>query len=64
MSQDGEEPRGRYGAAGGIYQGSSLFYLSHGFRAKDRRFADAFVYDTVAESWTRGELKKICVLYH
>lgn len=43
LSQGTNPPEKRYGAAGGIYPGQSLLWMSHGFA--DIRYSNTFTYD-------------------
>lgn len=46
-------PRTRYGAAGGVYPGSTLLYVSLGFAGE--RFFDTFVLDTSSNQWSTSK---------
>ncbi|KAL5006596.1 hypothetical protein ScPMuIL_015402 [Solemya velum] len=43
------EPRSRFGATGGIYPGSSKFYVNQGF--SDQHYFDTFTYDVTSQGW-------------
>lgn len=46
-------PSTRYGAAGGVYPGSTLLYVSLGFAGE--RFFDTFVLDTSSNQWSTSK---------
>lgn len=50
VSTTGTPPRTRYGAAGGVYPGSTLLYVSLGFAGE--RFFDTFILDTSSNQWS------------
>ena len=46
------KPEGRYGAAGGMFPGTSNLFVCLGFAAGDP--FDSFTYDVVKKGWYRG----------
>ena len=52
MKKNVVRPAVRYGAAGGIYNGGSRFYVGMGFA--NRRYADIYSYDVNSKSWYMG----------
>lgn len=61
VSTTGTPPRTRYGAAGGVYPGSTLLYVSLGFAGE--RFFDTFVFDTSANQWSTRFCEGYCHPY-
>lgn len=51
-------PRTRYGAAGGVYPGSTLLYVSLGFAGE--RFFDTFILDTSTNQWSTSKSYNPC----
>ena len=45
LPQGTNAPEARYGAAGGIYPGESLLWMTHGFA--DIRYSNTFTYDLI-----------------
>lgn len=61
VSTTGTPPRTRYGAAGGVYPGSTLLYVSLGFAGE--RFFDTFVLDTSTNQWSTRFCEGYCHPY-
>lgn len=51
-------PSTRYGAAGGVYPGSTLLYVSLGFAGE--RFFDTFILDTSTNQWSTSKSYNPC----
>ncbi|KAK3103739.1 hypothetical protein FSP39_021480 [Pinctada imbricata] len=62
LSGDTYRPQARYGAAGGIYPGSTKLYLHQGFSSE--RYFDLHVYDTVQGKWEAVFCPKGCTPYN
>ncbi|XP_078331514.1 uncharacterized protein LOC111130385 [Crassostrea virginica] len=61
VSTTGTPPRTRYGAAGGVYPGSSLLFVSLGFAGE--RYFDTLVLDTSTNHWATRFCEGYCHPY-